>query len=1406
MKKRVSFLLLGLLFPLLLVAVLFRLVPAAQTAPPQDKFDDALRQALAESTATTPLRFIIHLTDQADLSEATLPASRPERTAEVVRRLQQTAAASQASLLAELQALQAAGQVATYQPLWIINSVVVSGTAAAAQTIANRPDSGRLTLDAQNQYLNLPDMAETATTGQSRWNIERIRASHTQSGLGLDGSNVTIGIMDSGVDWLHPDLMGSYRGYQGGNPNHSGNWFDAVNPGNSAPVDPFGHGTHVTGIAVGQNGFGVAPGAQWIAARAFDQYGIGFDSHIHSAFQWLLAPAGNPALAPDVVNHSWGGAPFVLAYVPDVAALRAAGIIQVFAAGNGGPGPGSISAPASYPGALAVGASDDINAITWFSSRGPSPLTNEIKPALVAPGSRLLSTWPDGQYRSLMGTSMAAPHVAGAAALLLSANPALTEPQFSQLITSTARPLSAQPNYGNGWGLLDVYAAAAALTPHGTIKGVISSNGLPLPGVAVTITTPEGVLLGYQTDPNGVYEAPLLPGSYDLYVAPYAYQPASRTAVVVSLNQVNSQNISLTPLPQSLVSGHVIEAGSGVALTGQVHVPGTPVSATINSTGDFSLHLPAGTYQLIVSAYAHRLGQATITVNPTTPIQQNFVLQPGPSVLLIDSGQWYYDSHLAYFRQALQDSNYAFDEWIIRDPFLQTPTAEALAPYEVVVWSAPYDAPGYIGADNALFNYLQNGGNLLISGQYVATFDYAWPSWWAEIFDGRLLGEAAPPLVVNGQPGSLFDGLALTLNGADSAANQSYPDQTDVVHGSLSQVVMRDGHGLGSAIQAGLCEGFRGMYLGFGLEGVDGAANRAELVGRSLAYFTSPPNPVGVRFRQDPIDDLALPGTTLVYTITLQNLSETLPDSFHLELEGASWPAELSASNLAFRPCDSREVVLTMNVPAGLPHDTVHNLNLRATSSLDPNFSIVLPIRHKTPGQILLIDDDRWYDQQPVFRAALDQMNVSYDVWDTNLRGSPSLDLLQAYDLLLWYTAYDWYEPITDPEMEMLQAYLAGGGRLFLNSQDYLYYHAQDALTSNYLGIAAYQESITPTAAYGTEDGAFSGRLGGPLPLDYDPYQNFSDGLVPAAGSQVALWHDQGMAAAVATTGENWRTLFWAVPFEKLPAASQATAMNQIVGWLSDLGSSSFEVDQRSAPAGATLAYTLTLRHLDTGYPNSVAITNTLPPALTLISDTLSGGASYNPLTRQITWQGTLDSGGEQIITYQATADPSLDDGSQLNNPVEIFYSRHRLTFSREAISWLAAPEFGRSTLTADMPVNSLGREVTYTLVLRNDGFNLTPTEPISAGISLPDALNPITSSLSSSSGTAELVPGRVHWQGNILPGQVVTITLALTGTLPADLYWLTATAVIEDGVTYPLVRESFVFLAPRRLYFPLIP
>src|SRR5439155_23565764 len=122
---------------------------------------------------------------------------------------------------------------------------------------------------------------------------------------------------------------------------------------------------------------GVAPGAQWIAVKIFTNAGFTTDSSIHSGFQWILAPEGDPALAPAIVSNSWGtDNGFDTTFQADVRQLRAAAILAIFSNGNNGArGSGTVGAPASYAESLAIGATDQYDAVAAFSSRGPSPIT-----------------------------------------------------------------------------------------------------------------------------------------------------------------------------------------------------------------------------------------------------------------------------------------------------------------------------------------------------------------------------------------------------------------------------------------------------------------------------------------------------------------------------------------------------------------------------------------------------------------------------------------------------------------------------------------------------------------------------------------------------------------------------------------------------------------------------------------------------------------------------------------------------------------------------------------------------------------------------------------------------------------------------------------------------------------------
>lgn len=277
---------------------------------------------------------------------------------------------------------------------------------------------------------------------------------------GFTGQGVVVAVLDTGVDLNHPELAARWRG--GAN-----SWFDPYGEHPEQPVDLSGHGTQVLGVMLAGDAsgmhLGVAPDAQWIAARIFNDRGRATTAAIHAAFRWVLDPDGDPATpdAPQVLNASWSSAAVVCdaEFEPDLRALRAAGILPVFAAGAGSP-----ASPATLPEALAVGALADDDTLTGDSPRGPSPCAAAalIFPQLVAPGANLFTTDRNGLYTTTEGTSLAAAHVSGALALLLSARPGLSADEQAALLTDSAVDLGAPgPDNEFGYGRLDVAGAVA---------------------------------------------------------------------------------------------------------------------------------------------------------------------------------------------------------------------------------------------------------------------------------------------------------------------------------------------------------------------------------------------------------------------------------------------------------------------------------------------------------------------------------------------------------------------------------------------------------------------------------------------------------------------------------------------------------------------------------------------------------------------------------------------------------------------------------------------------------------------------------------------------------------------------------------------------------------------------------
>ncbi|MDX1414575.1 MAG: S8 family serine peptidase, partial [Candidatus Promineifilaceae bacterium] len=987
-----------------------------------DKLNPALVDELAKGSDNQDIRYIIYFDSNAELKLDSLPSDKQDRRHFIVQQLKVTAANSLAAAQPLIDSLQQSGLISTYYPLWIINGLAVTGKPASIHSLALYPQIARIELDEAYHYFDLPhfdssqEFTENKTFWGEPWGIEQIQADKVWQHLGVTGEGVTVAIVDSGVDLFHPDLFANFRGNLTDDPAaYDKNWLHTNVPTSTEPFDLIGHGTHVAGTAVGQNGIGVAPGANWIAAAIADEYGLIYDSSVHTAFQWILAPGGDPDAAPDVVNNSWGGGGERTEFLQDVNILHEAGIITVFAAGNSGPLPGSILSPASFPRTIAVGASDDRDKPAWFSARGPSSLTDEVKPLLLAPGTQILSAMPDGQYAARSGTSMATPHVAGTIALLLEAEPSMRQDDIVKTLAETAdSPATGQPNFDSGWGSLDAFAAVLSSFPHGTLQGTLAHSGGPLSLAEIKVSGLDGIVLSIRSDQNGQYFLKVPPGKYTLTTSVFGYEFIEIKDIDISSGEQVKQDLHLTRLPAGKVEG-IITDQAGVPIRSKISVPGTPLEILSDATGQFLLEIPVGEYELWIQSKGQRLKRLPVKIAQNQQISLDIRLTPGPSILLLDSGQWRYESAASYYGTALNDIGLSFDLWAIDDPTRSLPTKEDMAPYDIVIWSAPSDSPGRLSLNTVLVEYLDDGGNVLISGQNVASLDGHSgfeESWFRDHLAAQFAGEIVieeTNAIAWGAEGTAFSQLDLTLNGMDSAANQLSPDLVNPRRGSFTRPVFLHEDGAGLGLQAGFCEPYNLIQLGFGLEGVNGRVQRAVLMDRALETLQAPPAESGVRWLPEKQHEIVVPGENIQIDLEVQNLSEIITDTFDLFIgSNPIGTGSLITKTVTLGPCAKGQTSLLLSSTNELANDQLHNLRVSAVSRSHPQTKAIFDLQLKTPGQILLVDDDRFFDARAAYQSALDDLNLEHDIWETKkedgTQKSPSPTLLNAYDFVIWYT------------------------------------------------------------------------------------------------------------------------------------------------------------------------------------------------------------------------------------------------------------------------------------------------------------------------------------------------------------------------------------------------------------------
>ncbi|KAF0688149.1 Aste57867_20212 [Aphanomyces stellatus] len=504
-------------------------------------------------------------------------------------------------------------------------------TAEQVQALAKHPKVTAVALPVLAELfpIETTSTSDANTTSANQWGVDKIAAPAAWA-KGHKGKGIVVANIDTGVRVTHAAVKSNWRSDFG--------WFDPDGKSTS-PKDYQGHGSHTMGSIAGQNGVGVAPEAQWIACVGCTSSGCP-QAALTACAEWMLCPKDaqgnkNCKKAPHVINNSWGSNNGQANWFePSLKAWRAAGIIPVFSNGNNGrTGCGTVGSPGVSTQVIGVGATDISDALADFSSRGPT-FDKRIKPDVSAPGKAVMSIdWKsDSALVAMSGTSMAAPHVTGAVAVYLSANPGASYDQVLTAFTKTADTDGLKvenkncggvsdakyPNNNYGFGRINVAKAIG-----GTPSTSTPSPATETPAPATSTATPVPATTSSATPTPTTANTPATtsaatPTPTGSTLVPGTTVPTTTSAVTSTPGPTGSTRVpatsTATPTPTSTGSTRVPATSTSVPTT-----TGAPTT-TPSSTGTTTTRPPISSTVTPVPATTKVTPKPSLTGSTRVPI------------------------------------------------------------------------------------------------------------------------------------------------------------------------------------------------------------------------------------------------------------------------------------------------------------------------------------------------------------------------------------------------------------------------------------------------------------------------------------------------------------------------------------------------------------------------------------------------------------------------------------------------------------------------------------------------------------------------------------------------------------------------------------------------------------------